>query len=131
MRPWGLAWLFLLGVGAEAGAAPATHAPVQAAACPEASRVEIAVTDDIDEVRAVVAGSAPGAASEVTVLDGHADRALDAFGAGTWGVSFARPLPAGRVVVAVTPDIDAPASACIDHVELRRRGSIVAWIIPR
>jgi hypothetical protein len=132
MRHWGLAWLVVAGVGADAGAAPAPRAPVRAAtACPVAARVEIAVPAEIDEVRAVVTDGAPGAASEVTVLDGHADRALDAFGSGTWGLRFTRPLPAGRLVVAVTPDLDAPASACVDHVELLRRGAVVARVVPR
>jgi hypothetical protein len=119
-------------IGAPAGAAPHAHrAAPPAPACPQAARVEVAVPDDIDEVRAIVDAPTPGAAASVTVLDGRSDRELLARGAGAWGLALGSPLPAGRVVVAVEPVLDAPASACVDHVELLRRGAVIARVVPR
>jgi hypothetical protein len=119
-------------IGAPAGAAPHAHrvAPPPPS-CPLAGRAEVAVPDGIDEVRAIVDANTPGAATAVTVVDGRADRELTARGAGAWGLELGSPLPAGRVVVAVEPVLDAPASACVDHVELLRRGAVVARVVPR
>src|SRR5213075_2275723 len=55
--------------GAVAGRSPAR-------ACPVAGRAELNVPAAFDEVRVVVAGSRPGAASAVTVLAGNSDRVL-------------------------------------------------------
>jgi len=118
------------GAGATPSAKHAVARPAPAS-CPIAARVEVAVPADIDEVRAVVADGAPGAAAAVTLVDGAADRELSMFGGGVWGLQLTRPLPAGRVVVAVEPVLDAPAAACVDHVELLRRGAVVARVVPR
>jgi hypothetical protein len=99
--------------------------------CPISARVELAIPDDIDEVRAIVDASTPGAASAVTVLSGRSDRQLSAFGSGVWGLQLGSPLPAGRMIVSVEPVLDAPASACVDQIELLRRGNVVARVIPR
>jgi hypothetical protein len=119
-------------IGAPAGAAPHAHrAAPPPPSCPLAGRAEVAVPDGVDEVRAIVDANTPGAAAAVTVVDGRADRELTARGAGAWGLELGSPLPAGRVVVAVEPVLDAPASACVDHVELLRRGAVVARVVPR
>ncbi len=135
----------VVGLGAPAMATPALHAPLVATpphpvapaaragspTCPIAARVELSLPDDIDEVRAIVASSAPGASTAVTVLDGSSDRQLSTFGSGVWGLQFSSPLRAGHVIVSVEPVLDAPASACIDQIELLRRGAVVARVIPR
>jgi hypothetical protein len=142
----------LVGLGANAVAMPAGTHPASAPArattvvtaaapasvprpgspgCPIAARVELSLADEFDEVRAIVDTSTPGAAAAVTVLSGRSDRQLSAFGAGVWGLQLGSPLPAGRVIVSVEPVIDAPASACVDQVELLRRGAVVARVIPR
>lgn len=123
MRIAGLAVTFAL------VAAGAAHA--QPPACPQAARVVVAVPADIDEVRAIVNAPVKGAAAAVTIVAGQSDRELSVFGAGAWGLSFGRPLPAGNMIVAVDPVADAPASACVDQVELLRRGAVVARVIPR
>ena len=64
-------------------------------------------------------------------MAGRSDRELSVFGAGAWGLSFGHPLPAGRVIVAIDPVVDAPVSACVDHIELLRRGAVVARVVPR
>jgi len=123
-----------------AGAAP--HAPAGprpgSPACPIATRVELAIPAEFDEVRAIVDGRTPGAAS-VTVLAGRSDRQLAVFvpeaarseASSMWGLQLGSPLPAGRVIVSVEPLVDAPGSACVDQVELLRRGAVVARIVPR
>ena len=135
----------VVGFGVDAGATPALHAPLVATpsrpvataarpgspTCPIAARVELSLPDDVDEVRAIVASSTPGGAAAVTVLDGSSDRQLSAFGAGVWGLQFSSPLRAGHVIVSVEPVLDAPASACVDQIELLRRGAVVARVIPR
>jgi hypothetical protein len=134
-------------VGAPAGAAPHAHrAAPPPPSCPLAGRAEVAVPDGIDEVRAIVDTPTPGAAASVMVVDGRSDRELTVWvpadaagtqslmtrgGAGAWGLALGSPLPAGRVVVALEPVLDAPASACVDHVELLRRGAVIARVVPR
>ena len=119
-------------VGTPAGAAPhARRVASPPPSCPLAARAEVAVPDGIDEVRAIVAAPSPGAAAAVMVVDGRADRELTARGAGAWGLELGSPLPAGHVIVAVEPVLDAPAPACVDHVELLRRGAVVARVVPR
>ena len=109
--------------------ARAAHA--QPPACPHAARVVVSVPADVDEVRAIVNAPTKGAAAAVTVVAGRSDRELSVFGAGAWGLSFGHPLPAGNMIVAVDPVADAPASACVDQVELLRRGAVVARVVPR
>src|SRR5262245_12381983 len=69
---------------------PATAAAPRAGSpsCPIAARVELALADDFDEVRAIVDASTPGAATAVTVLSGRSDRQLSAFGSGVWGLQL-------------------------------------------
>ncbi|HTJ42546.1 MAG TPA: hypothetical protein VL463_10660 [Kofleriaceae bacterium] len=121
------------GAGVRAGAAPHASAPAsrEIAGCPTAARVEVAVPAEVDEIRAIVDAPAPGAAAAVTIVSGRSDRELNVFGGGAWGLQLGSPLPAGRMVVAVDPVLDAPAHACIDHVELLRRGAVVARVVPR
>lgn len=121
------------GLTVRAGAAPhATRRIAPAAAsCPTAARVEVAVPGEVDEVRAIIDAPTPGAATAVTVLAGQSDRELTVFGGGAWGLQLGSPLPAGRMVIAVEPVLDAPASACVDHVLLLRRGAVVARVVPR
>src|SRR5262245_27783875 len=99
--------------------------------CGHAARAELQVPVGVDEVRVLVGDGLPGAATAVTVLAGGADRRLTAFGGGEWALAMTDPLPAGRVVVAVEPVLDAPAGACIDRVELVRHGSVVASARPQ
>jgi len=99
--------------------------------CGHAARAELQVPVGVDEVRVLVGDGLPGAATAVTVLAGGADRRLTAFGGGEWALAMTDPLPAGRVVVAVEPVLDAPAGACIDRVELIRHGSVVASARPQ
>lgn len=128
-----IATLAVTGVAHAGARATATGRPVVergSMRCPIAARVEIAVTGEVDEVRAVSGASAPGAISAVTVVTGRSDRRVDV-GAGTSTLQFDNPLPAGRWIVAIEPVLDAPATACVDHVQLFRRGTLVATIVPR
>ena len=92
--------------------------------------MELEVPVGFDEVRVVVGAGRPGAASAVTVLAGNSDRRVTAFGRGRWALTMTDMLPAGPVVVAVEPLLDAPASACVERVELVRGGAVVAAARP-
>ncbi len=133
MRAFLLLSIVAAGGVAHAGAR-ATGRPVAergSFACPIAARVEIAVATEVDEVRAVSATSVPGAASAVTVVTGRADRRVAVGNGGTSTLTLASPLPAGRWIVAVEPVLDAPATACVDHVQLFHRGTLIATVVPR
>jgi hypothetical protein len=115
-------------VAATGGAA--NGAP-QAASCPDTARVELSVPVGFDEVRVVVGAGRPGGASAVTVVAGDSDRRVTAFGRGRWALAMTDMLPAGPVLVAVEPVLDAPSSACIERVELVRGGAVIAAALPR
>jgi hypothetical protein len=101
------------------------------ATCADAARMELSAPVAFDEVRVMVGAGRPGAASAVTVVAGDSDRRVTAFGRGRWALAMTDMLPAGPVVVAVEPVLDAPASVCIERVELVRGGAVVASALPR
>ena len=123
----------LLAVAEVAAGAPsaARTAVAPAPRCADAGRVELSVPVGFDEVRVVTGADRPGAAASVTVLVGNADRQVTAFGGGRWALAMSEPMPAGPVVVAVEPVLDAPASACVERVELVRGGAVIARAVPR
>ncbi len=96
--------------------------------CLDAGRAEIAVGDGqgFDAIRVVVNEAVPGAATDVTVLVGPRDRTLRTMGGGEWGLALDEPLLAHRILVAIEPVLEAPAGACIQRVELLRKGAVVA-----
>lgn len=116
-------------VAATAGAADG--APGTAVRCADAARMELSVPVAFDEVRVMVGAGRPGAASAVTVVAGDSDRRVTAFGSGRWALAMTDMLPAGPVLVAVEPVLDAPASACVERVELVRGGAVIASARPR
>jgi hypothetical protein len=122
----------LLGVtaGVAAAAPHVVGQRAEAPRCSDAERTELSVPVGFDEVRVFVGGSSPGAAAAVTVLAGNSDRRVTAFGRGRWALAMSEPLPAGRVVVAVEPVLDAPAPACVERVELVRGGAVIAATRP-
>jgi hypothetical protein len=125
----------LAGLGIAAAAAVAATAGAAdgapAVRCADAARLELSVPVAFDEVRVMVGAGRPGAASAVTVVAGDSDRKVTAFGRGRWALAMTDMLPAGPVVVAVEPVLDAPASACVERVELVRGGAVVAAALPR
>lgn len=95
--------------------------------CPEAGRAVVSVPSGFDGVRVVVADTLPGAAVDVTVMAGNADRRVRAFGGGAWSLYMDTDVaPAGPVLVAVEPSLDAPIGACVERVELLRDDQVVA-----
>ncbi|MCB9560656.1 MAG: hypothetical protein H6709_24115 [Kofleriaceae bacterium] len=106
----------------------AAVAPVQVAGvhCADGGRTEVSLPDGgFDAIRVVVDAAVPGAATDVTLLAGHGDRTVRAFGGGEWGLVLDEPLRERHVQVAVEPVLEAPAGACVARVELLRRGAVV------
>lgn len=117
------------------GARRPTRAPAAAgvvkvpgAHCAHAGRAVLALRDDqgFDAIRVIADTALPGAATDVTVLAGPSDRTLRTLGGGEWGLVMDEPLRARRVQVAIEPVLEAPAGACVERVELLRRGAVVA-----
>lgn len=104
-------------------AGPATK--VAGRNCPDAGRVVVTVPTGFDLVRVVVADTLPGAAVDVTVMAGSADRRVRARGGGAWSLQMDA-APSGPVLVAVEPTLDAPIGACVERVELLRDQRVVA-----
>jgi hypothetical protein len=94
--------------------------------CPEAGRALVSVPTGFDGVRVVVAETAPGAAVDVTVMAGKADRRVRAWGGGAWSLRMDADAPSGPVLVAVEPSLDAKIGACGERVELLRDEQVVA-----
>jgi hypothetical protein len=109
-------------VGPPSGGRPAK---VAGRNCPEAGRVVVSTTAGFDGVRVVVADTLPGAAVEVIVMAGSADRRVRAWGGGAWSLQMDA-APSGPVLVAVEPSLDAPIGACVERVELLRDHQVVA-----
>lgn len=124
-----VAVLFALTAPAFAGGrvGPGTARPAKVAGrnCPEAGRVVVTVPTGFDGVRVVVADTLPGAAVDVTVMAGNADRRVRAWGGGAWSLQMDAS-PSGPVLVAVEPSLDAPIGACVERVELLRNHQVVA-----
>jgi hypothetical protein len=76
-------------------------------------------------VRVVVANAPPGAAVDVTVMAGAADRRVHARGGGAWSLRMDE-APAGPVLVAVEPNLDATIGACVERIELLRQERVIA-----
>jgi hypothetical protein len=93
--------------------------------CPEAGRAVVSVPTGFDGVRVVVAETAPGAAVDVTVMAGKADRRVRAWGGGAWSLRM-DDVPSGSVLVAIEPSLDAKIGACVERVELLRDEVVVA-----
>jgi hypothetical protein len=93
--------------------------------CPEAGRAVVSVPTGFDGVRVVVADTAPGAAVDVTVMAGNADRRVHAWGGGAWSLRMDA-APSGPVLVAIEPSLDAKIGACVERVELLRDEQVVA-----
>lgn len=108
-------------------AAPVAGRPTKVAGlhCPEAGRAVVSVPAGFDGVRVVVADTLPGAAVDVTVMAGSADRRVRAWGGGAWSLHM-DDVPSGPVLVAVEPSLDAPLGACVERVELLRDERVVA-----
>lgn len=85
----------------------------------------------IDEIRAVVAGDSPAAgAARVTVEAGPFDRALSLIGPVSHRLSFWPALEASSFHVVIDPVLGAPDSVCVQRIELRSRGALVAAVQP-
>jgi len=93
--------------------------------CPAAGRASLTVPDGVDGIRVFVDAARPGAATDVTLLAGGRDRTLRAHGAGEFALLLDEPLRERRVEVALEPVLEAPSAACVDRVELLRRGAVV------
>ena len=85
----------------------------------------VSVPTGFDGVRVVVAETAPGAAVDVTVMAGKADRRVRAWGGGAWSLRM-DDAPSGPVLVAIEPSLDAKIGACVERVELLRDEVVVA-----
>lgn len=122
-------------VGATASAgAESNVGPVQAAArsCSEAAIVDVRLPryERVDELRVVVARSSPETgAARVVVATGEFDRVMYVRG-GSHGLSFSTPLTGNRFRVSLDPVLGAPAAACVERIELRSRGRLVAAVNP-
>lgn len=130
MRFGVLAVLFAMTAPAVAGGrvGPSSHGPATKVAgrnCPEAGRAIVSVPTGFDGVRVVVADTLPGAAVDVTVMAGSADRRVRARGGGAWSLRMDE-APSGRVLVAIEPTLDAKIGACVERVELLRDDEVVA-----
>jgi hypothetical protein len=113
--------------GGRSGAMPA-HPPrtkVAGINCPEAGRAIVSVPAGFDGVRVVVAETLPGAAVDVTVMVGAADRRVRARGGGAWSLHMDES-PSGQVLVAIEPSLEASIGACVERVELLRDSRVVA-----
>ena len=116
--------------GGRQGVAPGT-APqprttkVAGVNCPEAGRAVVSVPAGFDGVRVVVAETLPGAAVDVTVMAGAADRRVRARGGGAWSL-FMDEAPSGPVLVSIEPSLDTAVGACVERVELLRDSRVVA-----
>lgn len=94
--------------------------------CPVAGRAQVTVPDGaIDGFRVIVGDARPGAATDVTVVAGAADRTLRAFAPGEMALLLDEPLRARRIEVAIEPVLEAPTGACVQRVELLRGGVVV------
>jgi hypothetical protein len=93
--------------------------------CAEAARVEVAVPGGYDGVRVVSAPGAYGARTVVTVADRERWLSLSAH-AGVATALTSATSHADRVTLAIEPDLDAAAGACVVAVEFLRSGEIVA-----
>lgn len=130
VRRWAVVLLVLASAPAFAGGrqGPPSAGPTAKVAgrnCPEAGRAVVSVPTGFDGVRVVVAETLPGAAVDVTVMAGSADRRVRAFGGGAWSLRMDA-APSGPVLVAVEPSLDAPLGACVERVELLRDEQVVA-----
>jgi hypothetical protein len=138
MRMGSLAVLLALTAPAVAGGRPGVAPPaspttipqtratkVAGVNCPEAGRAVVSVPAGFDGVRVVVADTLPGAAVDVTVMAGAADRRVRARGGGAWSL-FMDEAPSGPVLVSIEPSLDTPVGACVERVELLRDSRVVA-----
>ena len=130
MRLGVLAMLFAMTAPAFAGGrvgptSAGRPAKVAGKNCPEAGRAVVSVPNGFDGVRVVVADTLPGAAVDVTVMAGNADRRVRAWGGGAWSLQMDAS-PSGSVLVAIEPSLDAPIGACVERVELLRNHQVVA-----
>lgn len=104
---------------------PAPRTKVAGVNCPEAGRAIVTVPAGFDGVRVVVAETLPGAAVDVTVMAGAADRRVRARGGGAWSLHMDE-APSGPVLVAIEPSLEATIGACVERVELLRDSRVVA-----
>jgi len=93
--------------------------------CPEAGRTIVSVPTGFDGVRVVVANTLPGAAVDITVMVGAADRRVRAWGGGAWSLRM-DDAPSGPVLVAIEPSLDAAIGACVERIQLLRDEQVVA-----
>ena len=107
------------------GAATGGRTKVAGRHCADGGRAIVTVPAGFDGIRVVVAESVPGAAVDVTVMAGRADRRVRAWGGGAWSLHMDE-APSGPVLVAVEPSLDAPIGACVERVELLRQHQVVA-----
>lgn len=141
-RRLGLVALVAAGIGAGASAdaeptravavEPAAVSPAIPKVCTEAAIVDVQLrrAEAIDEIRVLVAGDSPEhGAARVEVSTGEFDRILHVRG-GSHGLAFSTPLSGRAFQVTVVPELSAPRSACIDSIELRSGGRLVAAVKP-
>ncbi|HEU5057771.1 MAG TPA: hypothetical protein VFU21_14670 [Kofleriaceae bacterium] len=93
--------------------------------------VVLAAPVPIDEIRVVVAEGSPeaGAAEVMVEVSGGSDRVVHVRG-GSRGLSFSPALTSQAFRVSLLPDLAAARDACVDRIELRRRGAPVATVVP-
>lgn len=110
----------------------ATPLAVQPAApsCVQAAHLEVEAPAGYDGVRVVTAAGPAGAAAVVDVAGGGRWTSLTARAGGPSTVRTTVPAVGGRLIIAIAPSLDAPASACVERVELLLGGEVVAHVAP-
>lgn len=132
------AWAVAAGVALAASLAPRASGAEDRTAAATAGCAEFAVKDvelrhwaAVDEVRVIVSQRSPDAgAVRISVGSGRFDRVVDVHGNLSRGLKFTTPLTGTRFEVALDPVFEAPGSACVEEIQLLRRGGLVAAVTP-
>jgi len=119
-------------MGASADADPDVVPAGPAQECAQAAIADIRLPrlGSIDEIVVQVADNSPElGAARITVEADEFYRALNVHG-GSHGLAFSTPLVSAEFRVILDPTLSAPAPACVESIELRSRGRLVAAVRP-
>jgi hypothetical protein len=108
----------------------ALAAPPAAPTCDQAAHLSVQVPGGYDAVRVVTAPGRAGAAVVVSVAGGGRWTSLEALAGGPSTLQTVPRRPGGPLVVAIEPSLEAPATACVERIELILGGEVVARVAP-
>lgn len=107
---------------------PAVAPKVAGVDCAEGGRARIEAPLGFDGVRVTTAPGPEGAAVSVSVAGGGRWVSLRAAAGGASTVVLGPTETGGPITIAIEPDLDAPAGACVERIELLRAGDVIATI---